>query len=172
MTDDGWDNHSGIYNILRRKVPGVDSAVASLIEDLDGRGLLDETLVVLMGEFGRTPQFNTSSDLAATIYKLIGIEPDREFHTGDGSAYFLVISAVLSTSDFADCLVPSGQRISISTGSVLVPSPKCRVRSFWLPSPVAPSTCRVIRQLPTCTRTCAPIAKAFTPSPWSRTFNQ
>ena len=130
VTDDGWDNHSGIYNILRRKVPAVDSAVASLSEDLDGRGLLDGALMVLMGEFGRTPRLNTPSDLAATTYELIGIESAREFHTGDGSAYFLVISAVLSTSDFADCLVPSGQRISISTGSVLLPSPKWSVRSF------------------------------------------
>ena len=42
-------------------LPPTDAAFSSLIEDLDRRGLLDETLVVMMGEFGRTPRFNDAA---------------------------------------------------------------------------------------------------------------
>jgi uncharacterized protein (DUF1501 family) len=41
-------------------IPSLDLALAALLEDLDSRGLLDETLVVVMGEFGRTPKLNTA----------------------------------------------------------------------------------------------------------------
>src|SRR5690606_12114366 len=41
------------------KVPSLDLAFSALLGDLDDRGLLDETLVLLMGEFGRTPKINT-----------------------------------------------------------------------------------------------------------------
>src|SRR5205085_12495984 len=54
----GWDHHwdlkAGMHNVL----PIVDSAVASLFADLAERGLLDTTLVVLCGEFSRTPRMN------------------------------------------------------------------------------------------------------------------
>ncbi len=55
----GYDTHGD--HLARAKgdlLPPTDAAFSSLIEDLDDRGLLDETLVVMMGEFGRTPRFN------------------------------------------------------------------------------------------------------------------
>ena len=100
--------------------------MAALLSDLDDRALLDETLVLVMGEFGRTPRLNgndgrdhwprafsvmlagggvkagqvvgksdprgtspierpvTPTDLARTVYTLLGINPDRKFHTPDG----------------------------------------------------------------------------------------
>lgn len=54
----GWDHHAQIWNSLNRKLPEFDQGCSALIEDLDQRGLLDSTLVVVMGEFGRTPQIN------------------------------------------------------------------------------------------------------------------
>ncbi|HIG28115.1 MAG TPA: DUF1501 domain-containing protein [Verrucomicrobiales bacterium] len=51
----GWDHHSGIYNALPKSVRNVDMACAGLIQDLKQRGMLDETLVIWGGEFGRTP---------------------------------------------------------------------------------------------------------------------
>ena len=55
----GWDNHGGIFNALRNaRLPELDSAFATLLKDLDDRGMLKETLVVWMGEFGRTPMVN------------------------------------------------------------------------------------------------------------------
>ena len=57
--DDGqnfWDTHGDNFNQLKnRLMPPADQGFAALLDDLDARGLLDETLVVWVGEFGRTP---------------------------------------------------------------------------------------------------------------------
>lgn len=53
----GWDTHNDIFEALKvHLLPRFDESFATLIEDLDQRGLLDETLVVCMGEFGRAPK--------------------------------------------------------------------------------------------------------------------
>jgi hypothetical protein len=66
-----WDNHGdnippygGIWNGLRPLLPLFDHLVSTLVADLDQRGMLDDVLVIAMGEFGRTPQTGTqgSSD--------------------------------------------------------------------------------------------------------------
>lgn len=55
----GWDSHSHHLSWCKDELlPPTDRAVSSLLTDLDDRGLLDETLVVVTGEFGRTPKFN------------------------------------------------------------------------------------------------------------------
>ena len=55
--DQAWDTHRNHHGLLRRSLcPMFDRATSALLEDLAVRGLLDETLVVLMGEFGRTPR--------------------------------------------------------------------------------------------------------------------
>ena len=54
----GWDHHWDLQKGYENVLPKVDAAVASLFEDLDDRGLLETTLVVLCGEFGRTPKMN------------------------------------------------------------------------------------------------------------------
>jgi hypothetical protein len=55
----GYDTHRDHLELARRELlPVTDAAFASLLEDLHLRGLLDETLVIMMGEFGRTPRFN------------------------------------------------------------------------------------------------------------------
>ncbi len=54
----GWDHHSKIWTGLEKKLPDFDQGFSALIEDLDGRGLLDQTLVTAYGEFGRTPKIN------------------------------------------------------------------------------------------------------------------
>jgi hypothetical protein len=53
-----WDDHSNIREGHGYKLPHVDRAVGALVEDLQERGLLDRVLVVVMGEFGRTPRLN------------------------------------------------------------------------------------------------------------------
>ncbi len=134
VTDNGWDTHGQIYRELKEgyvggyagKIPLLDAALSTLLDELAASGLLDETLVIVMGEFGRTPKLNTAAgrdhwprafsvllaggsvrggqvvgssdargenaadrpvsptDLARTIYTLLGIDPDREFQTADG----------------------------------------------------------------------------------------
>jgi hypothetical protein len=56
---DAWDTHTRNFPILREnKLPGLDQTYTALLEDLERRGLLDETLVVVMSEMGRTPRIN------------------------------------------------------------------------------------------------------------------
>ncbi len=133
VNSSGWDSHQDVIKLKARYptdrnalLPSLDRALSALIQDLADRGMLDETLVVVMGEFGRTPKINsnggrdhwpnvfsvalagggvrggqiigssdalgeypkdnpvTPSDLAATIYTLLGINPKLELHTSDG----------------------------------------------------------------------------------------
>ncbi|MEW6161054.1 MAG: DUF1501 domain-containing protein [Verrucomicrobiota bacterium] len=66
VVDTGWDMHQQIFKAMpdaffpgSGKLPALDRAFAALIQDLRERGLLESTLVVLMGEFGRTPKLNS-----------------------------------------------------------------------------------------------------------------
>jgi len=54
----GWDHHADIFKGLDKKLPEFDQGYAALIRDLDQRGMLKDTLVLTMGEFGRTPKVN------------------------------------------------------------------------------------------------------------------
>lgn len=59
LYEGGWDHHRDIFKSLNRRLPSFDVTVAALIEDLEERGLLESTLVVVLGEFGRTPKINS-----------------------------------------------------------------------------------------------------------------
>ena len=65
----GWDHHWDLQKGYENYLPQVDAAVATLFEDLDDRGLLDTTLVVLCGEFGRTPKMNDGGNGGAPLSK-------------------------------------------------------------------------------------------------------
>jgi hypothetical protein len=57
----GWDTHGNELESLRRLIPPVDRGTAALLRDLKERGLLERTLVIWMGEFGRMPRINLSA---------------------------------------------------------------------------------------------------------------
>jgi hypothetical protein len=61
LQDFGWDTHEHNFAILKRYLPQLDLAYSALMEDLDRTGLLDETLVVLTSDFGRTPGVNATA---------------------------------------------------------------------------------------------------------------
>jgi hypothetical protein len=61
MTYGGWDMHGNIQKSIQSQVPSFDQAFAALISDLDERSLLDETLVCVASEFGRTPKINATA---------------------------------------------------------------------------------------------------------------
>lgn len=122
-----WDTHADNFNVLKSHLlPALDGAMAALFRDLADRGLLEKTLVVVSGEFGRTPRINKDAgrdhwgpaftvalgggglkggvaigrtdargekpaadphgpeDLAATIYRRLGIDAEEEFITPEG----------------------------------------------------------------------------------------
>jgi hypothetical protein len=78
----GWDNHQNIFPTLQnQRLPTMDRAMSALIEDLDQRELLKDTVVLWMGEFGRTPRINgnTGRDHWARSWSVVvgggGIKP-------------------------------------------------------------------------------------------------
>ena len=122
-----WDTHDNCFNVLKTQLlPALDSGLSTLFRDLADRGMLERTLVVACGEFGRTPRINKNAgrdhwgpgftvvlgggglrggiavgssdaraekpadnprgpdDLAATIYRQLGINGDEEFITPEG----------------------------------------------------------------------------------------
>lgn len=128
----GFDHHTRIANDLPPRMAQVDQAFAALIGDLDAQGLLQETLVLLTSEFGRTPRVNADAgrdhwprvfsvvlagggvkrghlhgrssatgaepeadpvrpaDLAATVFTLLGIDPEKRLLAGGGRPIGLV----------------------------------------------------------------------------------
>jgi hypothetical protein len=56
----GWDTHSSNFKTLRTQLPQVDRGIANLIQDLHDRGMQDDVVTVMWGEFGRTPKINGS----------------------------------------------------------------------------------------------------------------
>jgi uncharacterized protein (DUF1501 family) len=58
VTLGGWDLHQNCFTTLRTKLPELDQAMGALVDDLAERGMLDDTVVLWMGEFGRTPRIN------------------------------------------------------------------------------------------------------------------
>jgi len=57
----GWDTHSDNFKSLTRQLPALDRGLSALLTDLDERGLLQDTMVVMWGEFGRTPRVNQTA---------------------------------------------------------------------------------------------------------------
>ena len=54
-----WDHHSAVFTTLKqRMLPPLDQGVSALLDDLETRGMLNDTLVMMLGEFGRTPKVN------------------------------------------------------------------------------------------------------------------
>ncbi|MCA9033446.1 MAG: DUF1501 domain-containing protein, partial [Planctomycetaceae bacterium] len=58
IVSDGWDTHADNFDRLGDLTPAIDQGLSALLADLDARGLLQETLVVLATEFGRTPDID------------------------------------------------------------------------------------------------------------------
>ena len=61
VTYGGWDMHNGIGAQMDKQLPSFDKAYAALINDLDQRGMLENTLVMVSSEFGRTPKINMNA---------------------------------------------------------------------------------------------------------------
>src|SRR5262249_7747837 len=62
VESNGWDTHQDNFDRVKSLAGTVDPAMATLIGDLNERGLLKKTLIVWMGEFGRTPKINSRGD--------------------------------------------------------------------------------------------------------------
>ena len=103
-----WDTHSNNFNGLKQSLlPPLDRAVATLLDDMGALGMLDETLVILTGEFGRTPKIggNVGSPLFSpdgrdhwtqcftTLFAGCGVRAGRTIGTSDKTASLPVTKA-------------------------------------------------------------------------------
>jgi len=83
-----WDTHNlgGVMPALRRNLPETDVALSALLEDLQVRGMLDDTLVVWMGEMGRTPKSRTGhwTECYPALLAGAGIRGGRVYGESDG----------------------------------------------------------------------------------------
>ena len=92
MTYGGWDMHGGIQDSMNRQMPAFDQAYAMLIRDLDQRGMLDSTLVMVSSEFGRTPKINGTAgrDHWAKVFSVVlaggGIKKGTIYGQSDATA--------------------------------------------------------------------------------------
>jgi len=79
----GWDHHAKIWDGLDRMLPDFDRGFSALIDDMHGRGLLHDTLVLAMGEFGRSPKINKDvgrdhwAPAASLLFAGAGVVPGR-----------------------------------------------------------------------------------------------
>jgi len=92
VTYGGWDFHQNIVNGTRSQMPALDQAFAALIRDLDRTGLLEETMVMLSSEFGRTPKINKDNgrDHWPKVFSVVlaggGVKRGTIFGTSDATA--------------------------------------------------------------------------------------
>jgi hypothetical protein len=102
--DGSWDTHGQNFAWLRGALPTLDATYSALLEDLEAHGLLEETLVVLMSDMGRTPQINKSAgrDHWTYCYSVLfagaGIRGGTLFGASDSHAAY-VKDRPVSTSD-------------------------------------------------------------------------
>ncbi len=89
-----WDTHGGGFNTMRKHLPETDSAMSSLLKDLEDRGMLDSTLVVWMGEFGRSPKVDKAGgrDHWPDVYSILmaggGIRGGSVYGASDSHAAY------------------------------------------------------------------------------------
>jgi len=124
---DAWDTHTNNFTILKEnKLPGLDQTYSALLQDLDARGLLDETLVVVMSEMGRTPRINANAgrDHWTHCYSMLfagaGIRGGTVYGESDAQAAYVKDQPV-STADICatiyQCLgIDPAFRVPDSTG--------------------------------------------------------
>jgi len=136
----GWDTHADNFNALRNNLPVVDRAVSALLEDLAVRGMLQDTLVMMFGEFGRTPRINERAgrDHWAQAMSIMlaggGVPAGLIYGATDGNGAF-VTDRSHSPADFA-CTIytllginphkryptPAGQEVPIVLGGAAIPA--------------------------------------------------
>jgi hypothetical protein len=94
-TDQSWDTHANSFVRLKdHLLPSFDRAMTALLEDLEARGLIDETLVVWMGEFGRTPKLNKNAGrdhwgfCQSVLLAGAGVRSGQVYGSSDASAAY------------------------------------------------------------------------------------
>ncbi len=114
INDGGWDHHSDLFGALTKRLPSWDQTVAALISDLDQRGMLESTMVIALGEFGRTPKISTLSGQnkpgrdhwanAMSVLFAGGKTPGGQIIGATDKNGFAAVERVLSPENFASTI--------------------------------------------------------------------
>ena len=117
----GWDHHTNLFRSLDKKLPPLDATIAALINDLDSRGLLDTTLVVMLGEFGRTPKINKDGardhwSNAMSVMFAGGHTPGGQVIGATDRQGYAAVERVLSPENFVSTIY---RKLGIDPGQVM-----------------------------------------------------
>ncbi len=121
LYEGGWDHHVDIFPALKKRLPAFEATIAALIEDLSQRGLLGHTLVLALGEFGRTPQVNPRggrdhwSNAMAVLFAGGGTPGGLVVGATDAKGYYAV-DRILSPEQFAATVYA---KLGIDPGKIL-----------------------------------------------------
>lgn len=121
LYDGGWDHHTKLFSSLETRLPPFEATLAALVEDLGERGLLESTLLVVLGEFGRTPQVNKDagrdhwSNAMSVLFAGGGTPPGQVVGATDRQGY-AAVDRVLSPENFVSTIY---SKLGLSPGKIL-----------------------------------------------------
>jgi hypothetical protein len=121
INDGGWDDHFELFDKMPTRLKPFDAALATLIDDLDQRGLLETTLVIALGEFGRTPKINERggrdhwSNAMSVLFAGCGISGGQVVGATDPRGY-TAFERILSPENFAATVYT---KLGIDPGKIL-----------------------------------------------------
>jgi len=121
LYDGGWDHHTNLFPTLDKGLPNFEASIAALIEDLDERDMLETTMVVALGEFGRTPKVNKDggrdhwSNAMSVLFAGGGTPRGQVIGATDRNGYSAV-ERVLSPENFVSTIYT---KLGIDPGMVL-----------------------------------------------------
>jgi hypothetical protein len=120
LYEGGWDHHSNIFDTCAKRLPTFEATLAALIGDLDERGLLESTLVLALGEFGRTPKVNDNAgrdhwaSAMSVLFAGCGTPGGQVIGATDRSGY-AASERILSPENFASTVY---RKLGIDPGKI------------------------------------------------------
>jgi uncharacterized protein (DUF1501 family) len=138
----GWDTHGDNFNGHYNMVPKVDQAFAAMIEDLAARSMLDNVLVIMMSEFGRTPRINghVGRDHWPEAWSLV--------MAGTGIKRGVVVGRTNALGTFVEGDEHDiGHMFHTWFGALGINPTRTRYNNAGQPLPIAHEECRVVREL-------------------------
>jgi hypothetical protein len=121
LYEGGWDHHKTLFDSFKKRMPAWERTVAALVTDLGQRGMLDSTLVIALGEFGRTPQVNKDggrdhwSNAMSVLFAGGGTPGGQVVGATDVKGY-AAVERVLSPENFASTVYA---KLGIDPGKIL-----------------------------------------------------
>lgn len=131
----GWDMHNNLYERLDEQAPQLDQGLSALLDDLHRSGLIEETLIALVTEFGRTPKINENAgrDHHPGVFSCIlagaGIRTGQVFGASDKKGFSVdengisvselnaTIAAALGIPSSYEVIAPNGRPFTIANGA-------------------------------------------------------